>query len=208
MRQLAVIISAGMVLCVFLAGRAFPKTLEEIKAEVREEVKREFGVLPSPKPAPVPIVRDVKPSKTPAGEETVSQKPFYAEIFAGASQETVLISVVSLLLLAFVPATIAALKGRSFLLWWIMGVLFFVITLPVSVLIKNKGKKVSAPGKEAPTRDEKKAPEAPEAKKVKAEGSSAVDIYREIEKLSELKEKGIISEEEFRTKKNQLLDRI
>ncbi|WP_218580120.1 zinc ribbon domain-containing protein [Pseudomonas sp. 8Z] len=37
------------------------------------------------------------------------------------------------LILGFIPATIAALKGRRFFVWWIYGALIFIIALPHSL---------------------------------------------------------------------------
>ena len=44
-----------------------------------------------------------------------------------------------------------------------------------------------------------------ETKEEKAEKTDSADQYEEISKIFELKEKGIITEEEFNTKKKQLL---
>ena len=212
MRRLTIIISVGMVLCVFLAGEVYSKTLEEMKAEIREEVRREFGITPSSTPTREPADRVERPSvKSITQQESGGQVSLYDEIFGGIDQETIVISVVSLFLLAFIPATVAAIKGRNFLLWLIMSLLFLPFTLPISVIIKNKKKKPQVPegeAKETPVSGKKKSAEPTESEAKEAEGSSAVDIYNQIEKLAELKEKGVISEEEFAKKKNQLLDRI
>ncbi len=40
-------------------------------------------------------------------------------------------------LLGLIPAYIASTKGRSFGLWWIYGVLLFIIALPHALLIKT-----------------------------------------------------------------------
>lgn len=37
--------------------------------------------------------------------------------------------------LGFIPAAIASGKGRSFLGWWIFGVLLWIIALPCAILI-------------------------------------------------------------------------
>jgi len=41
-----------------------------------------------------------------------------------------------LALLALIPAMIAQRKGRSALLWWVFGVLLFIVALPASIIIK------------------------------------------------------------------------
>lgn len=40
--------------------------------------------------------------------------------------------------IGLIPASIAASKGRSFLGWWIYGVLLFIVALPHSILIKSE----------------------------------------------------------------------
>jgi len=39
-------------------------------------------------------------------------------------------------LIGLIPAMIAHSKGRSFLAWWIYGILLFIIALPHAILIK------------------------------------------------------------------------
>lgn len=46
------------------------------------------------------------------------------------------------LILGFIPAMIAKSKGRSFILWYIYGVLLFIIALVHSILIKGNIKKI------------------------------------------------------------------
>jgi len=41
-----------------------------------------------------------------------------------------------LALIALIPALIAQKKGRSALLWWVFGVLLFIVALPASIIIK------------------------------------------------------------------------
>ncbi len=45
-------------------------------------------------------------------------------------------------IIAILPAYIANSKGRSFFLWWIYGVLFFLFALPHSLLIKTNKRMV------------------------------------------------------------------
>jgi hypothetical protein len=40
-------------------------------------------------------------------------------------------------LLSLIPAIIARNKGRNFVVWWIYGLLLFIIALPHSILIKS-----------------------------------------------------------------------
>ena len=48
------------------------------------------------------------------------------------------------LIIGIIPAMIASSKGRSFFLWYIYGVLFFIIALVHSILISKNSELVSA----------------------------------------------------------------
>jgi hypothetical protein len=39
-------------------------------------------------------------------------------------------------LLGFIPATIASGKGHSFVAWWLFGVALFVVALPCAIFLK------------------------------------------------------------------------
>ncbi len=43
-------------------------------------------------------------------------------------------------LLALIPAKIAQGKGRSFVGWWVFGLLFLIVALPASLIIKRRGR--------------------------------------------------------------------
>jgi hypothetical protein len=43
--------------------------------------------------------------------------------------------VISWLMLALLPAFIAQRKGRSFIVWYIFGVLAFIIALPAALIV-------------------------------------------------------------------------
>lgn len=47
-----------------------------------------------------------------------------------------LISLIGLAFIALLPATIASGKGRNFALWWIYGVLLWIVALIHSILLK------------------------------------------------------------------------
>ncbi len=53
-----------------------------------------------------------------------------------------------LAVLALIPAMIAQKKGRSALLWWVFGVLLFIVALPASIIIKPL--EAQATGKKCP----------------------------------------------------------
>jgi hypothetical protein len=45
----------------------------------------------------------------------------------------IVLSVLALFLLALIPATIAATKGKSFVQWYIFGVLLLIVVIPAAV---------------------------------------------------------------------------
>lgn len=53
---------------------------------------------------------------------------------------------VLLLFFAMVPAAIAHSKGRSFFLWWLYGMAFFIVALPHALLIKVDQDSLDAKG--------------------------------------------------------------
>jgi len=95
--------------------------------------------------------------------------------------------VVVLLVIAIIPAMIAASKGRNFLLWYIYGVALWIIALVHSVLLKSKAQEII---------------EAKALREAVAPSHSAAD---EIERFAKLKDSGALTEEEFQAKKRQLL---
>jgi hypothetical protein len=46
--------------------------------------------------------------------------------------------ILALLLLALIPAKIAAAKGRSFVEWYIFGVLILIVAIPAAVLARDE----------------------------------------------------------------------
>lgn len=93
--------------------------------------------------------------------------------------------------LGLIPASIARNKGYNFGLWWFYGWMIFIVAIIHVSLIRDKKAqqfKVYAPP----------APYSPPY----ASGQSVAD---ELKKYKELKNQGIITEEEFRIKKEQLL---
>ena len=95
--------------------------------------------------------------------------------------------------LAFIPANIAKNKGYSFGLWWFYGwMLFIVAIIHVSCI----------PDKNAQQIQTQSAAQTPYAPILNAERS----VADEIKKYKELMDQGVITEEEFQTKKRQLLE--
>lgn len=94
--------------------------------------------------------------------------------------------------LGFIPASIAKNKGYSFGLWWFYGWMLFIVAIIHVSLIPNKN------AQQAPVNPTPYTPYAPPVNS----GQSAAD---ELRKYKELMDQGIITEEEFRLKKEQLL---
>ncbi len=196
-------------LCVLVAGRGHSQSMEDVKSQIREQVKREMGVSDaSQQPQqPVPQRRE-----TAAVKKKVAVKQWNVPLLDELDDETLVKLLLVLMVIALLPAAIAKAKGRSFIAWWVLGVLFFIIVFPVSVFMKSAKRSKAGPSREKRKKAvetegenpaEKDAPREPEA-----ERNDAVGIYDKIERLAALKEKGVISEEEFQSKKNELLDRI
>lgn len=94
--------------------------------------------------------------------------------------------------LAFIPANIAVKKGYSFGLWWLYGWLLFIIAVIHASLIPDRN------AQQTPIHPASAIPYCPPS----MTGQSAAD---ELKKYKELKDQGIITEEEFQAKKEQLL---
>lgn len=82
--------------------------------------------------------------------------------------------------LGLIPATIAKNKGYSFGLWWFYGWMLFIVAIIHVLFIPNKN------ARQTPLNA----------------GQSAAD---ELKKYKELKDQGVLTEEEFQAKKEQLL---
>ena len=232
----------GIVLTVMLFCASFPgyaESIEEMKARIREQVKNDVSfnrVTTKPAPKPAAQKNDTYRSNRISAEDTHSEKEpaktnpivlitvFSVLLGVGnLDPDTLRRSLYILMVFAIIPAIIAKQKGRSFIAWWLLSVLFFIFVLPITLFMKkNPAKKHKLIGKAAkerektdPVKEEKSVeedkPREPEnAQETQTEDpeTSAVDIYKKIENLSALKDKGAITEEEFRDKKNELLGRI
>lgn len=105
-----------------------------------------------------------------------------------SSVEEAYTALVVLALLGLIPAFIAKGKGRSFWLWWFYGCLLFWVAFIHALFIKNNN-----------VREEMKVVVTTDP------SNSAYSSADEIKKYKELLDEGIISEEEFNRKKQQIL---
>ncbi len=94
--------------------------------------------------------------------------------------------------LGFIPANIAKKKGYSFGLWWFYGWMLFIVAIIHVSLIPDKN------AQQALIHSASSIPYCPPS----VSGQSAAD---ELKKYKELKDQGVITEEEFQAKKEQLL---
>lgn len=94
--------------------------------------------------------------------------------------------------LAFIPANIAKNKGYSFGLWWFYGWMLFIVAIIHVSFIPDKN------AQQTPINAASHIPYCPPSNS----GQSAAD---ELKKYKELMDQGVITEEEFQAKKEQLL---
>ena len=172
MKRVFAFICIIIVLGCLVSGVCGAQSLEEIKAQARAEVRSEMG-LDQPQPRQQQYVKPVNASSGMTRLELI--------------QQVALI----LVLLAFIPATIAKIKGRSFIAWWVLGFLCFIVVFPAAIYMKK-----FTEGEEPPKSLPKKGL------------LNKTGVYEKIENLSKLKEKGILSSDEFEDKKRELLARL
>lgn len=87
--------------------------------------------------------------------------------------------IIACAIIGCLPAAIAQSKGRSFVGWWIYGALLFIVALPHSLMLKPEPKPAPKP--------------------------TATDVADELTKFADLKERGVITEEEFQVHKARIM---
>ncbi|MEA3490142.1 MAG: SHOCT domain-containing protein [Candidatus Omnitrophota bacterium] len=215
MRKTVLFLGVPVILLLLFTGLVHSQSMEEMKAGIRAQVKRDMGITDD---TGGHAMGERQPRDT-VRREHVARKVSFNLDPGDLDLETVLQTMIILMFLAFIPATIAHFKGRNFFLWWLLGVLFFIIALPVVIFLKKKDRSSRArktAAKEAAQETEDgpgpaenaDLPEKTDPVKTGSSKDTAIDIYEKIEKLARLKEKGIFSEKEFNAKKKELLDRI
>lgn len=176
MKKVFLVACFFIILSCFMTGAVYSQSLEQIKRQARAEVRREMGL---DDPAPAAQKKYVEKTK---------------EVSSPASPRVDMVKQIVgiMMIIAIIPGAIAKFKGRSFIAWWLLGLLCFIVVFPASVYMKK-----------LPTSNEKTPGE-----KEEEEALEEADIYAKIESLSKLKEKGILSEEEYNSKKRELIKRI
>ncbi|MFC1548826.1 hypothetical protein ACFL5E_02585 [Candidatus Omnitrophota bacterium] len=116
MRRLFVSICVMGILAILMTGLVCAETMEEIKARARAEARQEMGLD--------------KPAKPVAQQETGRSPMSTGQRLL---QQLILLAIG----LAVIPATIAKVKGRSFIAWWVLGLLFFPVVFFISLFIKK-----------------------------------------------------------------------
>lgn len=89
--------------------------------------------------------------------------------------------------LGLIPASIAKKKGYSFGLWWLYGWMIFIAAIIHVSLIPDKNAQPATVNRYATSSD------------------TSQRVADELKKYKELLDEGIITEEEFRAKKEQLM---
>lgn len=207
---IAVIILLTLFGCLLTSPARAQRSLEELKASLRAQVRSEMGMDSSQRPS--------RQASDAAGGR---RRSLSLDNVLNSQEPWRLKLVFALVVIALIPAVIAKTKGRSFVAWWTLGMLLFIVALPASVFMKPISAKTGPPLKKKKNEPDKEEPEPlqtaedkePESIKdgsgvLESSGSVALDVYEKIERISALKNKGVLSEEEFNIKKNELLDRI
>ena len=161
-------------------GHAQTRSLQDLQAEIRANVRREMGIDDSApvRRTAVAVLDAEKP--LPRGKEG-----------KGGAVNMDLIKILATIIVTFVLTTL---------------------------FIKRSGPKKAKPEhpRVSSDRSEEKAPVIEQQKKERTDlagedsfrKETAIDIYEKIERLQALKDKGVLSEEEFSGKKKDLLNRI
>ena len=125
MKKLSIFACVLVVLILFTAVLAYSQSLEQIKASVRAQVRQEMG-LDQPERSPSPA------QQSPRRQETKKTAALTLPKLNTVQQIMLILAVI-----AFVPATIAKMKGRSFIAWWVLGFLCFIVVIPAAVYMKK-----------------------------------------------------------------------
>lgn len=224
MLRRSVLFTAAVMALFFVSSMAWSETIEEAKERIRREVESEMAPRKEPLPPSPASAKDTYPAKKKVKQEINSGKkqaqagntieiPVPFDITPELAFRLAFVT----MFFALIPAVIARMKGRSFIAWWVLGALFFIFVMPIAVFMRPMKRLGAEPHPAPPPKAPEKVPvkvekswEPPsvETDVHKDEGSSAIEVYAKIENLAKLKDKGVITEDEFKAKKNELLSRI
>lgn len=93
--------------------------------------------------------------------------------------------IVLAILIGCIPGAIAQSKGHSFILWWLFGTLLFILALPCALMLSDQ-----RPSQQPPP---------------VVISQSAASAAEEIERFAALRDKGLITADEYEAKRAQLL---
>ena len=130
MKKLCIFILIVLFARVLIPAISHAQNMEDIKAQARAQVRREMG-LDKPQEQYVAREREVK---VPVKDRLV------------LLQEVALVGFI----IALIPAAIAKVKGRSFIAWWVLGLVGFIIALPASIFMKDLPKPKKKKRKQKP----------------------------------------------------------
>jgi uncharacterized protein HemX len=181
-RYARVVFAAAAIGCLALPLGAQTRTLEDIKAEAKAQVRRELGL-------------DSKASSQTERDNAVKKIEEAPDIPVPGD-----IRKEDILKLA---------AGGAVVLVLVLGIIFWKPGKKKNKKRTQEAATKKLPREEGGLNEEEASPAMPE-KTVPgaAEGETAIDIYDKIERLQQLREKGAITEDEFASKKKELLDRI
>ena len=106
--------------------------------------------------------------------------------YAEEEMEIYIIIIFIAAILAFIPASIANKKGRSFGAWWLYGWLLFIVALIHALCL----------------------PDVNENTQIQNINTQSDNAFEELKKYKQLLDSGVITEDEFKQKKEQLIKLI
>lgn len=209
MRKIVFFVSLFFMFSLYCPLSARAQLSEAEKAKMRAEARQEYGITDAD------LTKAQQRTTTSRTQTKAAPRSASIDVILGIPAGTFWKLVLLMVVIGLIPAGIAKYKGRSFIAWWVLGILFFIAAFPASLFMKGEGKKISGimPARDSTPKQEESSHKQDivtseyEEKEVKSV-SPALEAYEKIERLSVLKNKGIITQEEFEAKKRELLDRI
>ena len=116
----------------------------------------------------------------------------------------IFISLVIAAFLGLIPANIAKNKGRSFGLWWFYGWMLFIVALPHALLMQDLGGAAQNYSPQV-SFDDSNSSTVSQPTGNSASSNPSQEAFDHIIKYKELLDAGVITQEEFDTKRKELL---